>query len=88
MGLIYDRPDAFSPAECEAIIALGEAGDPHRAPVYGRAGEEAVDTNVRNVRTVAVVGHNPSIGELAGGLDDGRGDPEARRGVRSGFPAD
>ena len=51
MGLIYDRPDAFSPAECEAIIALGEAGDPHRAPVYGRAGEEAVDTNVRNVIT-------------------------------------
>jgi phosphohistidine phosphatase len=39
------------------------------------------------VLSVAVVGHNPSIGELAGVLDDGRSDPVARRGVGSGFPA-
>ena len=37
--------------------------------------------------TVAVVGHNPSIGELAAALDDGRGSPEARHAVDRGFPA-
>ena len=37
--------------------------------------------------TGAVVGHNPSVGELAGVLDDGRGDPVARRKVEAGFPA-
>ena len=51
MGLIFDRPDAFGAAECDRIIALGEAGDPHPAPVYGRAGEEAVDRSVRDVVT-------------------------------------
>jgi phosphohistidine phosphatase len=40
-----------------------------------------------DVRSVAVVGHNPAIGELAGVLDDGRSDPVARRGLESGFPA-
>ena len=30
------------------------------------------------VPTVAVVGHNPSIGELAAALDDGEGDPAGR----------
>jgi phosphohistidine phosphatase len=37
--------------------------------------------------TLAVVGHNPSLGELAGLLDDGRGDAEARRRVGAGLPA-
>ena len=37
--------------------------------------------------TGAVVGHNPSVGELAGVLDDGQSDPVARREVESGFPA-
>ena len=40
-----------------------------------------------DVATVAVVGHNPSIGELAASLDDGGGSPEARRAVDRGFPA-
>lgn len=40
-----------------------------------------------DVRTVAVIGHNPSIGELARFLDDGRGNPEAARGLGVGFPA-
>ena len=40
-----------------------------------------------DVRTVAVVGHNPSIGELAAVLDGGQGSPEARRAVDGGFPA-
>jgi phosphohistidine phosphatase len=37
--------------------------------------------------TVAVVGHNPSIGVLAAELDDAQGDPGARSGVHAGFPA-
>ena len=51
MGLIYDRADAFSADECDRIVALGEAGDPHAAPVYGRMGDEAVDKAVRDVTT-------------------------------------
>jgi phosphohistidine phosphatase len=39
-----------------------------------------------DVRTVAVVGHNPSIGTLSAALDDGRGDPTARRDLHTGFP--
>jgi phosphohistidine phosphatase len=39
-----------------------------------------------DVRTVALVGHNPSIGELAHDLDDGDGDAAARRGLDAGFP--
>jgi phosphohistidine phosphatase len=39
-----------------------------------------------DVRTVAVVGHNPSIGTLAGALDDGLGDASARADLRGGFP--
>ena len=38
-------------------------------------------------RTLAVVGHNPSIGELSAILGDGRGSREARHAVDRGFPA-
>ncbi|SDM11393.1 phosphohistidine phosphatase [Geodermatophilus siccatus] len=47
----------------------------------------AIRETPEDALSVAVVGHNPSIGELAGVLDDGRGDPVARRGVESGVPA-
>jgi phosphohistidine phosphatase len=40
-----------------------------------------------DARTVAVIGHNPAIGELARALDDGQGNPEAVRAIRAGFPA-
>ncbi|MET0765286.1 MAG: histidine phosphatase family protein [Blastococcus sp.] len=39
-----------------------------------------------DVATVAVVGHNPSIAELTAVLDDGEGNPAARRTVEAGFP--
>jgi phosphohistidine phosphatase len=39
-----------------------------------------------DVRTVAVVGHNPSIGGLAHDLDDGAGDAAARHALHDGFP--
>jgi phosphohistidine phosphatase len=46
----------------------------------------AIRETPEGVRTLAVVGHNPSIGELAAALDDGSGDPAARREVDAGFP--
>jgi phosphohistidine phosphatase len=40
-----------------------------------------------SVRTLVLVGHNPAVGELSGTLDDGRGEPAARRAMDAGFPA-
>jgi phosphohistidine phosphatase len=45
----------------------------------------AIRESHEDVRTLAVVGHNPSIGELVGVLDDGQGSPAARRDVDAGF---
>ncbi|WP_369137915.1 SixA phosphatase family protein [Modestobacter versicolor] len=39
-----------------------------------------------DVQRLVLVGHNPSIGELAAILDDGAGDAAARREVAAGFP--
>jgi phosphohistidine phosphatase len=39
-----------------------------------------------DVSTLVVVGHNPSVGELAFALDDGEGDPAARDDLHAGFP--
>jgi phosphohistidine phosphatase len=36
--------------------------------------------------TLIVVGHNPSMGELAVVLDDGAGDAAAREGIATSFP--
>ena len=47
---------------------------------------EVIRETPDDVRTVAVVGHNPSIGELASVLDDGQGSPEAREAADAGFP--
>jgi phosphohistidine phosphatase len=46
----------------------------------------AVTETPEHVRTLVVVGHNPSMGELASALDDGQGDPGARRSLQAGFP--
>ena len=54
---------------------------------HRRAGAGDHPRGARRRRTVAVVGHNPSIRELAAALDDGRGNPEARRALDRGFPA-
>jgi phosphohistidine phosphatase len=45
----------------------------------------AIRESHEDVRTLAVVGHNPSIRELAGVLDDGQGSPAARRDIDAGF---
>jgi phosphohistidine phosphatase len=46
----------------------------------------AITETPEDVRTLVVVGHNPSLGELASALDDGQGDPGARRSLQAGFP--
>jgi phosphohistidine phosphatase len=45
----------------------------------------AIRETPEDVRTLAVVGHNPSVGELAGVLDDGQSSPAARRDLDAGF---
>ena len=46
----------------------------------------AVQDAPEEVRTLAVVGHNPSLGELATVLDDGQGDPAACQRIGAGLP--
>ena len=46
----------------------------------------AITDTSEDVQTLVVVGHNPSMGELAVALDDGQGDPDARRSLQGGFP--
>jgi len=46
----------------------------------------AIQDTPEEVRTVVLVGHNPSIGALVAALDDGDGDPAARRAAEAGFP--
>jgi phosphohistidine phosphatase len=46
----------------------------------------AIQETPEDVRTVVVVGHNPSIGELAADLDDGQGSPAAQQHLDAGFP--
>jgi phosphohistidine phosphatase len=39
-----------------------------------------------DVGTLALIGHNPSIGQLAFSLDDGSGDPAVREELAEGYP--
>lgn len=54
MALIYDVPEAFSEAECEALIALGERAGLVPATVWAGAGDQ-VDAAVRS----AMTSHHP-----------------------------
>lgn len=70
---------------------LAEAPRPVTDPrIYDNTVEQLLAT-IREVpdeaSTVAVVGHNPSIGELSAILGDGKGSTEARQAVDRGFPA-
>jgi phosphohistidine phosphatase len=47
----------------------------------------AIQGTPHEVRVLAVVGHNPSIGALAHELDDGRGPAALRASLEGGFPA-
>ncbi len=46
----------------------------------------AVRETPEEVETLAVVGHNPAVRELVEFLDDGQGDPAARRTLDTSFP--
>jgi phosphohistidine phosphatase len=57
--------------------------------IYDNAVDELLDIvheTPDEVGSLALVGHNPSFGELAYQLDDEAGDPEARQDVLAGFP--
>lgn len=45
-----------------------------------------VAETVDDVGTLALIGHNPSIGQLAFSLDDGSGDPAVREELAQGYP--
>jgi phosphohistidine phosphatase len=51
-----------------------------------RALLEVVRDTPAQIRTLALVGHNPSFGDFAYALDDGAGDPEATQDLLAGFP--
>ncbi len=46
----------------------------------------AVQETPDDTGTLVLVGHNPSLGELAMALDDGQGDPTLRRELHAGVP--
>jgi phosphohistidine phosphatase len=70
---------------------LAEAPQPVPDPrIYDNTVEQvlaAIREAPDDARIVAVVGHNPSIGELSAILGDDGGSPEARQAVDRGFPA-
>jgi phosphohistidine phosphatase len=95
-GLVPDRV-LVSPAR-RAVQTWEQAGAALSSGVQpigdARIGDNTVEALLAAIRetpedalSVAVVGHNPSIGALAGVLDDGRSDPVVQRGLESGFPA-
>ena len=94
-GLVPDRV-VVSPAR-RAAQTWERAGAPlEPAPqlivderIYDNTVEsllEAIREAPGDVRTLAVVGHNPSIAELTDVLDDGKGSADARRDIEAGFP--
>jgi phosphohistidine phosphatase len=47
---------------------------------------EVIQETSDDVTTLALVGHNPSMGELAARLDDGSGDTRFRQALLEGYP--
>jgi phosphohistidine phosphatase len=94
-GLVPDRV-VVSPARRAAQTWEDAAAPlaPGLSPVVdARIYDNTVETLLATIRdtpaevqTVAVVGHNPSIGSLASILDGGQGSPAGRRDVEAGFP--
>jgi phosphohistidine phosphatase len=75
-------------------LAMAEGGSFDAEPTYSdglySSGPESVLDLVResseDVRTLVVVGHNPTMAYLAQLLDDGSGDRESGRRMATGFP--
>ncbi|GAA4691483.1 histidine phosphatase family protein [Nocardioides nanhaiensis] len=78
--------------ETYAAVARGAGWDlaPTLEPGLYAAGPEAAVDLVRlvddEVRTLVVIGHNPTMGSLALLLDDGTGDADASAVAAQGFP--
>jgi phosphohistidine phosphatase len=94
-GLVPDRV-LVSPARRaaqtweRASASLASAPRPSTEPrIYDNTVDAllaAIQETPDDVRTLALVGHNPSIGELAHALADGQGDPAAQHQLDRGFP--
>lgn len=94
-GLIPDRV-VVSPATRAGqtwALAAGPAGATVEPVVDERVYRNTVDDLLgvtrdtpADVRTLALVGHNPSIEDLAIGLDDGVGDEAARTELTRNYP--
>ncbi|HLM04499.1 MAG TPA: histidine phosphatase family protein [Blastococcus sp.] len=94
-GLVPDRV-LVSPARRagqtweQAAAQLASAPDPVvEERIYDNTVEAllaAIRETPDDVRTLAVLGHNPSIGSLAAEVDDGEGSQTARRDLHAGFP--
>jgi len=73
----------------KAGAALAAGPDPVvDARIYANTVEHvlaAIREAPEGVRALAVVGHNPSLGQLTEILDDGHGDPRARDALGAGF---
>ena len=57
--------------------------------LYAAGPESALDLvreTDESVRTLVVIGHNPTVGVLAQQLDSGQGDPEASVAMLGGYP--
>jgi phosphohistidine phosphatase len=94
-SLVPDRV-AVSPAR-----RAGETWE-HAAAVFAARSTPVVDERIylntvnallsvvrgtpAKVQILAVVGHNPSMAELAGALEDDHADADARRSIDGGFP--
>jgi phosphohistidine phosphatase len=87
--LVPDRVVVSPARRAEETWEQARSAMPAAAPpvVDGRIHDNTVEAllavvrdSPEDVHTVAVVGHNPSVGELAGTLDGGRGD------LADGFP--
>lgn len=90
-GLVPDRV-LVSPARRAAQTWEGTGTTPGRRIIDGRIYDNTVEALLDAIREtpddaqiLAVVGHNPSLAELAEVLDDGRGSPDARRRLDAGF---
>lgn len=72
-----------------ASAALASSPEPTVEPRIYDDSPESLLAAIRDVpeeaETLALVGHNPSIAELADLLDDGDPDPEARHELDAGF---
>lgn len=75
-------------AQASSVLSIGV--DPHSDPrIYDNtvtALMSVLQQTPEPVQTVVLVGHNPSISELALAFDDGLGDVAARRELARGFP--